>query len=94
MEVIRGTQQYSLRFFYGPIRDLQFDPNRYVCGENTPFLHYTTKAARGWVTNLENPISLLTTRWKNEIRNDLPANWRNLWHPRRARKEGAFVWSV
>lgn len=29
VEILRGTQNLPIKLFYGPITDLDFDPNRY-----------------------------------------------------------------
>lgn len=73
-----------IQFFYGPIRSFVLKTE----------CRFSPKRARGWVTNLELPVSLHTTKWHHVLTTEALVKWGNIWHTQRNKKESAFIWSI
>ena len=84
----------EIRFFYGKMATLGWDPDRWRWADGDQFLNYTTKLGREVLSSRDPGIPRVAEKWQGY----LPANyryyWSQVWDPLRAGKEAAFLWSI
>ena len=62
IDILKRVQKYPIKFFYGPMMQLNFDLERYGWPRSVSLLQYSTKDARGWLSNLDKPVIWSNTR--------------------------------
>lgn len=77
VEVLRGTKNHPTKLFYGPILQLNFDPNRYGWPSGAPLLQYSTKTARSWIRTMNEPVNLSRTRWRGTLLGNTHVDWKD-----------------
>ena len=84
----------EIRFFYGKMATMGWDPDRWRCADGDQFLNYTTKQGREILSSRDPGIPCVAEKWQGY----LPANyrfyWSQVWDPLRAGKEATFMWSI
>lgn len=63
----RGSAQIQFTLLFGKFDQLFFDPTPWWWFENAPFLTYSAKLARKWVTTQETLKKSIPDKWQNEI---------------------------
>ena len=94
IEVQKGNQISPSLLYFGPIQQLEFDPNRYTWPQGVPFLQFSTKQARDWLRSSDIPVDLSRTKWRGILPRNASVDWKDTWRRNRAHKDAAFIWSV
>ena len=71
-----------------------FDPTRWWWPKVTPFLAYSSKLGKTWITSQVTLRKLIPDKWRNEISPSTSLKWNVIWHKHKAQKEAAFFWLV
>ena len=90
----RGSSKTKLNIFYGKLDRLSFDPARWWWQEATPFLAYSAKEGRKWITKHIVLKKSFPHKWRNEVPLSTSPKWNIIWHKTKAQKEAAFLWLV
>ena len=70
------------------------DPACWWWPEATPFLAYSAKLGRKWITKQVALKKSIPHKWQCEISPSMLLKWNIIWHKAKAQKEVAFHWSV
>jgi hypothetical protein len=63
VEVKRGQKKTVVMFYYGRIRDLDWDPARVTWSDSTPFMEYSTQKGQELLRNRTTPPNLAQKSW-------------------------------
>jgi hypothetical protein len=84
----------EIKFFYGKMANLGWDPDQWRWATGSYFLDYTTKKGREVLSSRDPGIIRVAEKWQGY----LPANhkfyWSQVWDPLHAGKETTFMWSI
>jgi hypothetical protein len=74
-----GQRKISDLFFYGCIRDLDWDPGLLSCNNVTPSLDYTVQLGREILRNPHESLQIAATKWNLVLARDFKFLWVDVW---------------
>jgi hypothetical protein len=90
----RDQRKLPVRFFFGPIRDLQLDPTRLVWPDYTGIMEYTTQKGRALLCNKHQVDDLASRKWHPILQARFRFQWDDAWDSFQARKEAMLIWQL
>jgi hypothetical protein len=90
----RGQKKVVVRFFFGRIRDLDWDPSRFRWSDHQGILDYSTQQGRSLLRACYNTPDLAATRWNLILPPRFQFAWGDAWTSERARKEAMLIWQL
>ena len=84
----------EIRFFYGKMATLGWDPDRWRWVDGDQFLNYTTKLGKELLSSRDPGITRAAEKWQGCLPPNYRFYWSQVWDPLHAGKEVAFMWSI
>lgn len=92
--VTRGPRKLITNFYYGKTALLEWDPQRFAWPGNVPFLMYTSKLGRHWLTGKHELPDVVTRKWRGILPGGFRLRWASIWDRQRVRKEAGLLWRL
>jgi hypothetical protein len=92
--ITRGPKKVITNLYYGQMDQLEWDPNRFTWTGNVPFMIYTTKLGRQWLTNRHVLPDVVDRKWRGILPQGFRLRWSTVWDNQRVRKEAGLLWRM
>ena len=93
----RGQKKIPVKFSYGRIRELVWDPLRTSWSDGKGLLDYSTRQGRVVLRNRHAPLQLARKKWPILLPHDFNFDWGDsgeVWDANRTRKKSTLVWQL
>ena len=82
----QGSVETKFTLFFGKLDQLFFDLARWWLPRVSPFLVYSTKLGRKWITIQEVLKRSIPNKWRSAIPPSTSPSWNIIWHEHKAQK--------
>ena len=92
--VKRGPKKSIILFYYGKVRDLDWDLERLQWVDGVPLMEFTSKIGRKMLFKLHSAPSVVATKWFWVLSPTYRLQWLNPWDKERKKKETGLLWAI
>ena len=92
--ITRGPKKVVMFLYYGRTAQLEWDPERLAWPGNVPFMMYTSKLARKWLTDKHVLPDVVEKKWRGILPMGFRLRWSTIWDKQRIRKEAGLLWRI